>query len=146
MNPEHQIMLLREEATEPTEKVLENALGERLFGIYQKLTKAFAEEFNMEWQWRYYKDGKAWLCKVAHKKKTILWLSIWNDLIKTSFYFTEKNREDIMNLNIDKKFKDAFSETKPIGKLIPLIIDIKQHEDLNDLKTIVNQKITIQSK
>ena len=51
-------------------------------------------------EWRYYNDGKAWLCKVVNKKKTVFWLSIWEHYFKTSFYFTEKHLESIDALNI----------------------------------------------
>ncbi|PKP08994.1 MAG: hypothetical protein CVU09_13085 [Bacteroidetes bacterium HGW-Bacteroidetes-4] len=37
-------------------------------------------------QWRYYNDGKAWLCKVSYKKKTVFWLSVWEAYFKVAFY------------------------------------------------------------
>ncbi|MCU4166572.1 DUF3788 family protein [Carboxylicivirga caseinilyticus] len=92
MESNNETILLRDKDIEPTDAVLENALGKERFSIYQKLIKIFTNEYSLEPQWRYYKDGNAWLCKIVYKKKTILWLSVWENYIKTGFYFTEKTR------------------------------------------------------
>jgi hypothetical protein len=141
MKPTDQTLLLRDETIEPTESVLEHALGQVLFAVYQELIDSIKEEFDLNPEWRYYRDGKAWLCKVSNKKKTIFWLSIWEDLIKVSFYFTDKTRMGIMALDIDNKIKDVFSESKLVGKLIPLIIEVERREQLKDLITIVAYKM-----
>jgi hypothetical protein len=53
--------------------------------------QALMQEVNLPetpWQvqWRYYNDGKAWLCKVSYKKKTVFWLSVWEACFKVAFY------------------------------------------------------------
>jgi len=140
MESNNEAMLLREKEIEPTDKVLENVLGKELFIIYKEIIKIFTNEFNLEPQWQFYKDGKAWLCKVVYKKKTILWLSIWENYIKTGFYFTEKTGIGVLELDIDNKIKEVFEMAQPIGKLIPLIIDINQHNQIKDLKEVVSYK------
>ncbi len=140
MKSNNETILLREKEIVPTDKALENALGKELFIIYQELIKIFTNEFGLEPQWQFYKDGNAWLCKVVHKKKTILWLSIWKDYIKTGFYFTEKTGMGVLELDIDNKIKEEFEVAKPIGKLIPLIIDIDQQNQIEDLKKVVKYK------
>lgn len=140
MESNNETLLLRDKETEPTDAVLENALGKELFTIYQEIIEIFTDEFGLEPQWRYYKDGNAWLCKVVFKKKTILWLSIWENCIKTGFYFTEKTGTGVLELAIDNKIKEEFEVAKPIGKLIPLIINIDQQKQLDDLKEVVKYK------
>ena len=140
MKSDNETILLREKEIEPTDKVLENFLGKELFNIYQELIEIFTKEFSMEPQWRFYKDGNAWLCKVVYKKKTILWLSIWENYIKTGFYFTEKTGTGVLGLDIDNKIKAAFEVAKPVGKLIPLIIDINQQKQIEDLKEVIKYK------
>ncbi|MEE4256561.1 MAG: DUF3788 family protein [Bacteroidales bacterium] len=140
MKSENETILLRDKEIEPTDEVLENSLGKELFTIYQKLIQIFTDEFSLELQWRFYKDGKSWLCKVVYKKKTILWLSVWQNYIKTGFYFTEKTRNGVLELGIDKKIKETFSVAKPVGKLMPLIIDIDQQKQIEDLKKLIKYK------
>ena len=132
MESDNEKILLRDKEIEPSNEVLENVLGKELFNIYQEIIKIFADEFSLEPQWQFYKDGNAWLCKVVDKKKTILWLSVWENYIKTGFYFTEKTGTGVLELNIDNQIKEVFEVAKPIGKLIPLIIDITSK---NRLKT-----------
>ena len=69
MKSEDETILLRDKEREPTDEVLENALGKELFTIYQDLIQTFTDEYGLELQWRFYKDGKSWLCKVVYKKK-----------------------------------------------------------------------------
>ena len=140
MKSNNETILLREKEIEPTDNVLENALGKELFIIYQELIKIFTDEFSLEPQWQFYKDGNAWLCKVVDKKKTILWLSVWENYIKTGFYFTEKTGLGVLELDIDNKIKEVFEAAKPIGKLLPLIIDINQQKQIKDLKEVVKYK------
>jgi hypothetical protein len=140
MNSNNKEMLLRDEATEPRDAVLEQALGKELFGVYQELMSLAKNEFDLVPEWRFYKDGKAWLCKIVYKKKTILWLSIWENFIKTGFYFTEKTRLGVLDLEIDPKLKGDFSDAKPIGRLLPLSVDIETKEHFKDLKAIIKYK------
>ena len=132
--------LLRESEIEPTDTIIEQALG-KSFAVYKEFLDAIcngAAPINVEW--RYYNDGKAWLGKAIYKKKTVFWLSIWDGFFKTSFYFTEKNGCGIDELPIDKGIKAAFRNNKPIGKLIPLVVNVNQNEQIKDLLQIVNYK------
>ena len=92
-------------------------------------------------QWNYYKDGKSWLCKAQHKKKTVLWLSVWADCFKLSFFFTEKTKGGIDTLEIDTAIKEAFRQQKAAGKLIPLILDIRDNTLLGNIEQIVGYRI-----
>ncbi len=73
-------------------------------------------------EWRYYADGKAWLCKVVHKKKTVCWVSVWDKFFKTTFYFTAKSDADIEALPIPPDLKDWYRAHAPIGRLKPLTV------------------------
>jgi hypothetical protein len=133
-------MLLREPELFPSEEVLRtalaagypawNALSEMITGI----------SYGLQPEWRYYNDGKAWLCKVCCKKKTVFWLSVWEGYFKTTFYFTAKSATGIRELNIAEDIKEDFFRSQPIGKLLPLTMNISSGEQLNDLLEIINYK------
>lgn len=134
-------MLLRDPDIFPTETVLRKELGDNVFKVLDTLfTTVLSLEFGLSIEWRYYNDGRAWLCKVTHKKKTIFWLSIWENIFKVSFYFTEKYVETIKELDIEKTIINTFAETKPIGRLIPMIFNIDNQEQLKDLFTVIRFK------
>ena len=133
-------MLLRNADTFPSDKVLKDALGEVYDVLESFLGTITNEEYVLSIEWRYYNDGKAWLGKVQHKKKTILWLSVWEGFFKVSFYFTEKHLEAVAALDITETIKEEFAIVKPLGRLLPMIIDVNNENQLKDLLTVVRLK------
>lgn len=132
--------LLNEPGIFPVEEVLKELLGGS-YPVYAELMNIIAEPaWGLVPEWHYYKDGKAWLCKVVHKKKTIFWLSVWDKYFKTTFYFTEKNSPGISGLDIDEELKGNFTQSKHIGKLIPLTVKVNRKEQLQDVLRIVEYK------
>jgi hypothetical protein len=95
------------------------------------------EPFALTFNWQYYKDSKAWLCKVAHKKKTVFWLSIWDGYFKTSFFFLERHLEGIAALQLDE---NCCTLEKEWGKMIPLIFNINDKKQFSDLLKVVELK------
>jgi hypothetical protein len=129
--------LLREQEIFPSKEVLKNTLGkvsEVLDELESQLTQS---EQALTFEWNYYKDSKAWLCKVCHKKKTVFWLSIWNGFFKTSFFFLARHLEGIAALEIDEK---SFTMEKEWGKMFPLIFSINDKKQLPDLLKVVEFK------
>jgi len=133
-------MLLRNADTFPSDKVLKDALGDVYIVLESFLGTITNGEWVLSFEWRYYNDGKAWLGKAQHKKKTVLWLSVWEGFFKVSFFFTEKHLEAIAALDISETIKEEFSITKPVVRLIPMIIDVNNENQLNDLLTVVRFK------
>ena len=133
-------LLLREQNEFPTNEVLKNVLGESYL-VYQEMIQLVTDtKYGLEPQWNYYRDGKAWLCKVCYKKKTIFWLSVWNNFFKTTFYFTEKNCLGIAELDIEENIKENFNRSKHFGKFIPLTIEITSKNQLKDLLKVIDYK------
>lgn len=126
----------------PSNELFEVILSKQLLQTYLQIENIISA-FGLNTEWRYYHDGKAWLCKITNKKKTIAWLSLWSDCIKTSFYFTEKTREGVMLLDIGNDIKTFFAQAKTIGKLTPLILIIKRPNQADDFKKIAEYKMTL---
>lgn len=132
--------LLKDPAVSPTKKVLENVLG-KSYPAYEELIATIEnKDCGLSPQWNYYNDGKAWLCKVQFKKKTIFWLSIWDKYFKMGFYFTEKNCKGIFELDVEDSIKKEFKANKPIGKLLSLGLSINKKSQLKDALKIVEYK------
>lgn len=133
-------MLLRERTISPTKHTLENALG-RSFAAYQELMNTITgKNYELLPEWRYYNDGKAWLCKVQYKKKTIFWLSAWDKYFRMAFYFTEKTGKGINELDIDANIKKTFTANKPAGRLFPLVINVTGKGQLKDALKVIEYK------
>ena len=123
----------------PDESVLKAALG-RSYNAFQALLKLF-EENDMVHEWRYYRDGKAWLCKVQHKKRTIIWMSAWKGYVKATMYFPLRYLDDIYALNISDETKARFEETKNVGKSKPCTFEVRNQRALKDLEIVMKLKI-----
>ena len=132
--------LLREQQIYPTKEVLENVLGD-CYLVFEELIEIITDaNHGLVPQWNYYKDGKAWLCKVCYKKKTIFWLSVWDKFFRTTFYFTEKTSSGIANLDIEENLKESLKSSKSFGKFMPLTINLKRKEQLKDVLNIIEYK------
>jgi hypothetical protein len=131
---------LRNQEVFPTDNVIANALS-KSYAAYQAFIASLDERFPaLSLEWRYYKDGKAWLCKGAVGKKTVFWVSVWEGFFRLAFYFTEKTKSGVMELPIDEAIKIQLQNAALVGKLIPLIIDVRKTEQLSDLLTVLEYK------
>jgi hypothetical protein len=132
--------LLRDPETYPTNEVLANALRDSYPALLELFDQITAPEAGLVLEWRYYNDGKAWLCKAVYKKKTVFWLSVSDGFFRTVFYFTEKHTAGIADLDIDPGIKEDFCSHKPVGKLLPLVIKVYRLEQVSDVLQLVRFK------
>lgn len=134
-------LLLRDPNFVPTPEMLEKEMG-IVYPVYDQLMQTVAN-WGINGQWNFYNDGKAWLLKGVLKKKTVFWLSVWDDHFKVSFYFTEKNCNGLFELEIDENIKKEFVAQKPIGKLLPLVLIICNLDQLPDTLKIIEYKMKL---
>ncbi len=114
------------------------------FQILKDIRKAGTEvNSDITFEWNFYKDGKAWLCKAMLKKKTIFWISVWDDCFKVTFYFSGKKKEAFLESDINESYKGIIKSAKPAGKICPLTIEFKETQDIKDFATIVALKIKL---
>jgi len=132
--------LLNDEKEFPDEKVLSKYLGKTKTVWDEFINLISSEHPTFALEWRYYKDGKSWLCKLTKKKKTICWISIRDKFFKVTFYFTEKNDHDVNKLEIDQDLKDTYAQNRNIGKLKPLTIEVKNEKALRSIQELIRYK------
>jgi len=132
--------LLNDAKVYPDDDVLSEHLG-RAKAAWDAFAAGTAAEFgDGSLEWRYYNDGKAWLCKVVHKKKTVCWVSVWDKFFKAAFYFTAKSDRDIESLPIPADLKASYRAHEPIGKLKPLVIDVRTKKALEPVFVLAKYK------
>jgi hypothetical protein len=132
--------LLREKDIFPSKEVLKDVLCE-VFPVLDAMEARVTQgDFALSLDWHYYNDGKSWLGKVCHKKKTVFWLSVWEGSFKTTFFFLERHLEGIAALDISEQIKEDFCRTKSVGKLLPMILNINKQEQLTDLLKVIEFK------
>jgi hypothetical protein len=132
--------LLNDENIPVSDEVLQQCLGEGIHAYRKMLEIITGEEYGLIPEWRYYNDGKAWLCKIVYKKKTIFWLSVWDGFFKTGFYFVERHCQGIHDLEIDDSIKQELKKAKPFGTLYPVSLSISRSEQIKDLLALIRYK------
>jgi len=131
--------LLRNPEIEPSGDVIAKALGESN-DFYKKFVNELASH-DIQLEWRYYTDGKAWLAKGLFKwtgarggknEKTVFWLSIWDGFFKVTIYVPEKARADALRLPLENKVKQAIADSPQMGKLkyFPIVFELYSDEML----------------
>jgi len=135
--------LLKNPEVFPSAEVSEEEFGS-WYPVYREFIDTIeSDKFKLSPEWRYYKDGKAWLCKICFKKKTAVWLSAWSGCFRLGFYFTEKSGAGIQQLNIKEELKKNYENHKPIGRLKPLVADINRKSQLDDIYILLKYKVGI---
>ena len=127
--------LLIEREIFPSEEVLKAVLG-NVYSVYEALETQLTQD-GITFVWHYYKDSKSWLCKVANKKKTVFWLSVWDGFFKTSFFFLERHLEGIAALAIAE---NSYTMEKEWGKMIPFLFNISSQKQFPDLLKMIQYK------
>ena len=133
-------LLLRDKEVIPDDQTLEMALG-TVYPVFHHLMAIIESEANgLTCHWNYYNDGKAWLMKAIWKKKTVFWLSVWEGYFKVGFYFTEKTITGIHKLPVSQSIRDSIPEARPVGRLFPVSINVKETDQTDDLVQLLNYK------
>ena len=131
-------LILRDASVFPDEEVLKSALKDS-FPIFEEFSGSLSE-LEIIPEWNFYKDGGAWLCKMLLKKKNMGWIAVFDGKFSITFYFTEKHLEAIAKLDISEQIKENFCLAKPIGKLLPMQIQVSDKSVIKDVITVLKFK------
>jgi len=130
---------LKDPTIYPNEEVLKKILG-KSYQAFCQLVKLY-DNNEMPYEWRYYNDGKAWLCKVQKNNRTIVWMSAWKGYMQATIYFPEKYINEIYMLRISENTKEIISKTKNVGKSKPCIFEIKNQKILKEFNEVMQFKL-----
>ena len=103
---------LNDPAVFPDDSVLQRCLGQANSSWDELIRFLEAHHPDFSGEWRYYTDGKSWLYKLTKKKKTICWISVYEQKFKTTFYFPDRATEMIVNSALAKEYMDQFIDGK----------------------------------
>ncbi len=127
----------------PSEELIFSHIGKNkthwisIFDHIQNQYPKFIEE------WRYYNDGKSWLLKIVQKKKTICWVSVFQNKFKMTFYFTDRGEQAIMESSISDELKEQFKTGKYYNKIRALTITFSSKKTVNYAKILIDIKLSI---
>lgn len=117
--------LLNDPGEYPDDLVLEKYLKNKKIIWDEFVTQVDQKFTDITFNWRYYNDGHAWLCKVCSKKKTVCWISVWDGFYKTVFYFPRSKGEILESQPFLAEIDSKYYEIKPVGKSNAYIFEHK---------------------
>jgi len=130
---------LKEKDIYPDHEVLAGILGESYPHYLALLTLLDQNDLNHEWH--YYNDGKAWLCKVQKKKKTMIWMSAWPGYMQATIYVPEGRMQEVWDLDLSAKAVERIKAAARVGKSQPCIFDIRDELAVQDLEKVLKLKM-----
>ena len=139
--------LLREPELQPTPENIADALGSAN-GAYSEFISGL-ENHGISADWRYYNDGKAWLCKGIYKwttsrgtpkETTAFWLSIWDGFFVVTVYVPEKHRLAALTLPLGAEALKMVEDGKQMGKLkfFPVTFRLASTALFDDVFTLID--------
>jgi hypothetical protein len=129
--------ILSDEKIYPDDKVLTQHLG-KTKNVWDSFLEMLKDDYPfVSVEWRYYNDGKSWLCKAMKKTKTFCWISVWKQFFKVTFYFNAKAEETIKNSALDDKIKIPWLKNEANSRFRPITIEVKKKTDLKTIKVLL---------
>jgi hypothetical protein len=135
--------VLADENLYPTEEVIYEHIGNSKI-LWESLFEYIHVNYpDLNTQWRYYNDGKSWLMKATLKKRTVFWLSLFEDTFRITFFYTDKAEEAIKNSSISDELKNSFINGKRFNKIRGINLVFRNKKDIEYAKTLIALRLSI---
>ena len=93
-------------------------------------------------EWKYSGDKYGWSFRIKDKKRVIIYLLPRDKFFKTAFVFGQKATDAIMNSSISDNIKSELESARVYAEGRGIRLDILNETILNDLKTLIDIKIS----
>jgi hypothetical protein len=132
---------LNDDAVFPDDVVLSRQLGKAkpAWDAFMAMLRQDYPQFSAEW--RYYNDGKSWLCKVMRKDKTICWASVWDRYFRTTFYLSSRAEPLVRGSSLDCALKEGFVNLPAGAKFRHICVDVRFLSALKSVKELIEIKL-----
>lgn len=120
----------------PDDALLESILGRR-FSAWKGFLAVLAALPSVRAEWRYYRDGKSWLCKVTEKERTICWVSARDGLFTVTFYLAARHGGEVESAGIEPGLVRAW---RAGSRIRPITVEVRSRAQLADLRRLVDLK------
>lgn len=135
--------LLSDKEQYPAEDIIFSNIGKHRTLWVSFFDYIHAEHPDYTEEWRYYNDGKRWLMKVQKKNRTVFWLSLVDETFRTTFYFSAKGEQSIMESSISAELKDQYRCGNKNAKIRGITVLFKSKKDFEQAKILCVLKNSI---
>ncbi|HOW09816.1 MAG TPA: DUF3788 family protein [Bacteroidales bacterium] len=135
--------VLTDKSVYPTDDILFSVTGGNMNTWNKIIRNAEGKYSGITKEWRYYNDGKQWLFKLQHKKKTVFWSSVEGNTFRITFYFGNKSEPVIEESDLPGTIKDQFRSAKTFGNMRPVTFIISDNMDIDPILKLIDLKTRI---
>ena len=136
-------ILLTDKDVYPSDDVIFSIIGDKK-AYWQRIISYMSANYkDSSGEWRFYNDGKRWLFKMVHKKKTVFWSSLITGTFRITFYLGNKAESIIENSDLSQNVKEEFKNAKKYGLIRPVSFIIKDGEDVDNVLKMIDLKTRI---
>jgi Protein of unknown function (DUF3788) len=130
-------ILLTDKLIYPTDDYIFSIIGDKKV-LWQSIMNHMDENYkDSSGGWNFYNDGKRWLFKMNHKKKTIFWAAILTGTFRITFYFGNKAEPAIDGSDLPQTIKDGFRTAKRYGLIRPVSFKILNNTDVENVLKLI---------
>jgi hypothetical protein len=134
---ENEKKVLSDKLVIPTDEYIFSLIGDNKLH-WKKIMDHLSENYkDASGSWNYYNDGKQWLFKMVHKKKTIFWSSLIDKSFRITFYLGNKAEAIIENSDLPQAVKDEFKTAKRYGLIRPVTFVINSETDVDNVLKMI---------
>jgi hypothetical protein len=140
---ENEKIVLSDKSVIPSDDFIFSVIGERKvhwIRIMNYLSESYPDASGT---WNYYNDGKQWLFKFVHKKKTIFWAALLTGAFRITFYLGNKADSIIENSNLPVSIKEEFKSAKRYGQIRPVTFIVRDDTDVDNVLNMIVLKSKI---
>jgi hypothetical protein len=124
----------------PTEELIFSIIKDKK-ELWHSLMNHLNEMYpSSEADWHYYNDGKQWLFKAVQKKKTLFWLSLFEETFRVTFYFGDKALPLIEECDLPDSIKNDFKTGKKYGAIRGITVLVKEECDVTSIQKLIDIK------
>lgn len=129
--------LLTDKLIYPTDDYIFSIIGDKKI-FWQNIMNHMTDNYkDSSGEWNFYNDGKRWLFKMIHKKKTIFWAAILTNTFRITFYFGNKAESIIDSSDLPQTIKDGFRTAKRYGLIRPVSFKIMNNTDVENVLKLI---------
>ncbi|MCL2116258.1 MAG: DUF3788 domain-containing protein [Methanobrevibacter sp.] len=123
----------------PNDEDLEGVLKSSL-DTFNKLISYLKSEYgSLNKEWKFYSKNAGWTLRISNKKRNLVFISPNDDYFLVNINMSVKVSKIVLDLDdVSDNTKELIKQGKVYAEGTSVLIEVRNKEDLEDIKTILN--------
>jgi hypothetical protein len=89
-------------------------------------------------EWKFYSNQAGWTLRISSEKRNLVFISPNDSYFLVNINMSVKVSKIVLDLDISDNTKDLIKQAKVYQEGTGVLIEVRNEEDLEDIKTILN--------